>query len=559
MAGEDTPQEPLNLAAEINTKEGTKIDISEAPASITRDIVIRKWEPPAISDIISSESKSQVIAYLKRFGYDQDSTGNEDDNFITSLKAYQENGNIPVTGKYDEATRALMSKPRCAHADPKISSSTGHQPFIFSGRRYNKTDLTYRIEQFSPDLTPAKARRAIADGFACWAAVTPLSFKEVASGEDITLRFITGSYGDGSFDGPSGTLAFGYYAGPIYFDEAEGWSQSFLAQVALHEIGHSLGLAHSTVAASAMNPFYSSIYSGLQPDDIHGIHSIYGWREPRWMMIDGAKDPWPTSSAQWTTSMLSTSNAFYKLIQNGQVWQYVGPPGGPFEGWKNIGGIASTVQIVADSNILYARTSRGTILRYSGTALSWQTIDINQDCVQLAAGNGEVYQRHFNAARNYAAIYRYRGDNTTPRWELIDDNRRTRQIEIDTRVLYQRHDNGSTWRYVGPGIKWELVSDQAAASQIAVGGNTLYYLQPNGSIWGPINALDRNSETTQIIAKGDFLYQVHKDKSIWRFSGKPIEGWEYLDGFAETEDVVVNNEGDVYQRHVDGSIWRLSV
>jgi len=49
-----------------------------------------------------------------------------------------------------------------------------------------------------------------------------------------------------------------------------------LLEVAIHEIGHSLGLAHSENEEAIMTPFYSGSKSQLHSDDIAGIHQIYG-------------------------------------------------------------------------------------------------------------------------------------------------------------------------------------------------------------------------------------------------------------------------------------------
>ena len=53
-----------------------------------------------------------------------------------------------------------------------------------------------------------------------------------------------------------------------------------LFAVALHEIGHNLGLDHSNVENSIMFPNYSTGSNGLQKDDIDGIQSLYG--KPRY-------------------------------------------------------------------------------------------------------------------------------------------------------------------------------------------------------------------------------------------------------------------------------------
>jgi hypothetical protein len=128
--------------------------------------------------------------------------------------------------------------------------------------------------------------------FAAWQAVANIQFVHVT---DSGLGFnAAGAGGDirisaHYFDGPSYVLAHAYYpppngasaAGDLHFDSSEKWtcddSGIDIGVVAVHEIGHSLGLAHeNTSTLAVMDPIYNPNLHGLQSDDINGSTAIYG-------------------------------------------------------------------------------------------------------------------------------------------------------------------------------------------------------------------------------------------------------------------------------------------
>jgi predicted Zn-dependent protease len=53
-----------------------------------------------------------------------------------------------------------------------------------------------------------------------------------------------------------------------------------LQTVALHELGHALGLGHSYSSSAVMWPSYGGVKQKLTTDDINGIQAIYGARQP---------------------------------------------------------------------------------------------------------------------------------------------------------------------------------------------------------------------------------------------------------------------------------------
>ncbi|KAG8637951.1 metalloendoproteinase 3-MMP [Manihot esculenta] len=251
----------------------------------------------------------ELKTYLEHFGYlhyenQSHANGDDFDELLESaLKTYQLNYHLNVTGSLDSQTVSKMIMPRCGvpdivngttrmdsskknhHHRSTIFHTVSHYTFFPGNPKWptSKYSLTYG---FLP-RTPTQAVDPVAKAFQTWAANTHFRFSRVQdyTTADIKIGFHKGNHGDGySFDGRGGILAhaFAPQDGRFHYDADERWAIGAmqgaydLETVALHEIGHLLGLGHSSVEGAIM---FSSISSGttkgLHNDDIQGIRTLY--------------------------------------------------------------------------------------------------------------------------------------------------------------------------------------------------------------------------------------------------------------------------------------------
>ncbi|KAL3070000.1 hypothetical protein niasHS_017289 [Heterodera schachtii] len=162
--------------------------------------------------------------------------------------------------------------------------------FVIAVHKWEQLALTWRLD--SENLNAGDQfviRNTLHRGFNFWEEASKLlSFKELKhseKGAHLNIRFLRGNHGDDMpFDGRDGVIGHAFYPpiGELHVDADEQWTLNGhngtdLLQTLTHEIGHLLGLEHSSDPRAVMYPRKKEHQPGfeLSDDDVRAIRFLY--------------------------------------------------------------------------------------------------------------------------------------------------------------------------------------------------------------------------------------------------------------------------------------------
>ncbi|GAB1603961.1 matrix metalloproteinase-21-like [Argonauta hians] len=165
------------------------------------------------------------------------------------------------------------------------------------GQMFKKKLVRWRLldSGYSNRIPVEEQRATLTLAFRMWNEVIPLNFVEDITSHvkdvDIHIAFGQGAHQNCAidFDGNGGDIAHSWYTGNMHFDDDENFKAIYspsdegiyLLRVAVHEIGHVLGLNHTEKGYSVMYAIYNqdnSVNSEFELgwDDRKDVQKIYG-------------------------------------------------------------------------------------------------------------------------------------------------------------------------------------------------------------------------------------------------------------------------------------------
>jgi hypothetical protein len=331
-----------------------------------------------------------------------------DETTQQAVRYLQANAGLTVTGVVDASTRALMLTARCGFPDGVHEHD---EKFALWTSKWGTSSLTWRFTDGIVLVSQYQAEQAVASAMATWSAATSLTFTPAIGTGDLEMQFEQD-------DGAHGVLAYAYYpttgstlGGDQFYDSAEPWSVATptppssydFQSTALHELGHALGIQHSSNATAVMYPYadLGTQKRALTADDRVAVSALYD----QWSSVGSARD---VAGSPNTADIWSVSNQVHPAAGNYLVQKWTG------SAWALESAGAGAVRIaVAPGGVPWVITSAGAIWQRSTsnhTTGSWtQRTGCAKD-IGIGA-NGDVWIVGCTATYGGFFVYKWNGSS----------------------------------------------------------------------------------------------------------------------------------------------------
>lgn len=347
-----------------------------------------------------------------------------DEHTAEAMRALQRQFGLSESGMVDAESRELMAQKRCGVPDaPELDESNKYD---LSGLDWSSEQLTWRLMNTNGQcdinslggkcITQAQAESMLTNAFAAWQGPSRHTFAKTTGAATIEVRF-SAQYPDGT--GWGSRLAAGFKpkdGSDLYINGNELFSiantppvnLTHLPTVVLHELGHTLGLDHSSVNGdrqAVMLPVLGpGVVRRLTPDDnVAALAMGLSWQRfdstsydidvdsgPTWQNIFVVADPplpggytvWMRENGAWTilgdqgaVRVASNGGNPWMIQDSGEIYSW----DWSFSGWTRRPGCAKDIAVGGDNSVWVLGCTRGNdgYRAFKWNGASWN-IDPNQ-------------------------------------------------------------------------------------------------------------------------------------------------------------------------------------
>jgi hypothetical protein len=350
------------------------------------------------------------------------------------------------------------------------------------------------------NLTRNEVSQEIHEAFMIWQRTTSWQKKETIlyftqlndndKSANIRILFARGDHNDGfAFDGPGSVLAHAWFPpiGMLHLDADEQWlltdddekNGTYLLRVVTHEIGHTLGLQHSSVEKAMMYAWYRGDAVELNADDVNGLEQLYVSNPKRIKtttsttqqppvnksvddnnlfkpLPDWVLEEVPNSASQLCTpdTVACLRNEYYVFVDDA-FWRYrnsaLEPSGLLAENVRiaEMWGEMCAVDAVAEvgGKIMFVR--KGVWYEYKNN----QLVDVGRVDVMFGVGSGN----------DVVAVFQEQGF-----LYLVGNNGYVYKVDMESKKVLVSIRFRDKFRGVGRRVKW-VTSDAGGVKEVGVG------------------------------------------------------------------------------------------
>jgi peptidoglycan hydrolase-like protein with peptidoglycan-binding domain len=340
-----------------------------------------------------------------------------DDSLQKAVAAFQRNVGLPATGTFDASTRDLASQPRCGVPDGiQRLDPTDKWASENTTQGWTQT-VNWYVQNTDGDLPIATVTADIQNMLNQWHQWSGYTFANSSNNAEIIINFATLASNTNASTAAHSCLFLGHLCSdvtpgvpaPSYvtFNSSRTWfdngSAMDLPTIAVHELGHALGLAHSSFPNAVMYPINNgSVLRNLSVDDIEGIvatNPVYTnvGAPPGLPVYRAAENNHVNGPSFWALAGGSASGDHQIWELNGSWAQHPG------------GAVRIAVNPSSNDNRPWVVNSSGQVFRWNWSIQNWDNIPACATDIGIGSDDSVWVIGCDSTAGGYH-IYKYNGD-----------------------------------------------------------------------------------------------------------------------------------------------------